>query len=59
MPSKSEMDEQAKLKAQYAETGEVPEGWVLDVVAEAKGEPLFRKADAETTPAAVDEKTDE
>jgi hypothetical protein len=57
MPSKKDDDEQTKLKQQYTETGEVPEGWVLDAAGEAKGEPLFRKADGESEPAA--EKSDE
>jgi hypothetical protein len=57
MPSKRDDEQQTKLKKQYAESGEVPEGWVLDVVGEAKGEPLFRKADGESEPAA--EKSDE
>jgi hypothetical protein len=57
MPSKRDDEQQTKLKKQYAERGEVPEGWVLDVVGEAKGEPLFRKADGESEPAA--EKSDE
>lgn len=57
--TKRDDEQQAKIEKAYAETGQVPEGWVLDVVGESLGRPRFRKGDAGPEPAQPDDEPEE
>ena len=44
MPRKTNDEAAADAEKTYRETGELPEGWTFDPVAESRGEAGFRRA---------------